>query len=152
MSEPDAAIVKQLAMLEEEAFGRGGLNEWHLVPLIRHGRVFILRSSEKEIIGTVQYILDWDEPKKAYLFGISIAKPWRGQGLGNALLTQSITALQSELINMVELTVDPSNTAAVRLYEQKLGFTRGEYQENEYGAGEHRLAMTLVLHDSQKMW
>lgn len=143
LKKPDAVVVRRLAALEEEAFGCGGLNEWHLVPLIRHGRVFIIRSDENEIIGAAQYMLDWDVPGKAYLVGISIAKERRGQGIGTVLLTESLAVLQSESIKLVELTVEPSNTAAVRLYEQKLGFVRNEYRENEYGAGEHRLAMTL---------
>lgn len=43
----DPALIQRLVELEREAFGVGGLNEWHLVPFIRHGRVYIVRKNQE---------------------------------------------------------------------------------------------------------
>ena len=137
-------LIKRLVQLDKEAFGEGGMNAWHLVPLIRHGRVYILKK-DKEITGSIQYMLDWDSPRKAYMVGVSIAKELRGLGLGTKLLTKSLTALSNEKIEEVELTVDPNNAGAVKVYESKLGFKVTHLRKNEYGEGEDRLVMLLSL-------
>ena len=137
-------IIARLVEIETEAFGPGGLNVWHLEPLIRHGRVYVYRS-ENEIVGLVHYMLDWDRPQKAYMVGVSISKESRGQGIGAKLLKGSFEALSKETIEEVELTVDPNNVAAVKLYESKLGFLVTDFKHDEYGEGEGRLVMKLLL-------
>lgn len=140
----EQALLQRLVQLEREAFGLGGLNEWHLVPFIRHGRVYVTRKNQ-EVIGMVQYMLDWDNPRKAYMMGVSIAKEAHGQGLGTDFIKKSLQALANENIEEVELTVDPANVAAIRVYEGKLGFVAQEVRPNEYGQGENRLVMTISL-------
>lgn len=139
-------VIERLVQLETEAFGEGGMNEWHLVPLIRHGRVYVLKK-HKKIIGVIQYMLDWENPKKTYIFGVSIAEEFRGQGLGTTLLIQSLQAVFRENIEEVELTVDPNNARAINIYESKLGFKVTDSRKNEYGEGEDRLVMKLSLAD-----
>ncbi len=141
----EPALMKRLVELEISAFGDGGLNEWHLIPLIRHGRVFIIRKDE-EISGLIQYMLDWECPQKAYMVGVSTDRNCRGQGLGSTLLQESFKRLYQENIKEIELTVDPDNITAVALYE-KLGFEVIELRKNEYGTGENRLIMKLLLAD-----
>lgn len=140
----DLTMLRRLVQLETEAFGTGGLNEWHLVPFIRHGRVFL--ASEKEAaVGLIQYMRDWDNPRKVYLIGVSIAKERRGQGLGTRLIQTSLEALKKENVAEVELTVDPENKGAIKVYVGKLGFVAKETRIGEYGAGEDRLVMILSL-------
>jgi len=138
------ADVRRLAELEAEAFGPGGLNEWHLVPLIRHGRVFALRR-DGEIIGSVQYMADWENRNKAYIVGISIDRKWRGQSLGTELLAASLRELSKDGISAVELTVAPQNAAAVKVYRDKLGFRSAGVLPAEYGEGEDRVLMVKTL-------
>ncbi|MDH7497216.1 MAG: GNAT family N-acetyltransferase [Syntrophomonadaceae bacterium] len=138
------AEVERMVALEEEAFGPGGLNAWTLVPLIRHGRVFALRSGD-DIVGLVQYMRDWENPRTAYLVGVSVAARLRGNGLGTRLLRQSLQRLAAEGITRVELTVSPANVAAIHVYEEHLGFTAVAYREHEYGRGENRLVLALEL-------
>lgn len=136
--------LQQLVQLEEEAFGQGGLNEWHLVPFVRHGCVFVA-SKEGVEIGMAQYMRDWESPDRAYLVGVSIAAAWRGRGLGTILLRNSMQDLKSMNISEVELTVDPKNEVAIRVYKGKLGFVTKEIRQDEYGIGEDRLIMTVDL-------
>lgn len=140
----DLEVQKRLVYLENQAFGSGGLNEWHLIPLIRHGRVFAARKGQT-IIGVIEYMLDWDNPRKAYMIGVSIAKEARGQGLGTELIKRTLQILSRENLTEVELTVHPENLAAIRVYENKLGFKTEELRTDEYGHGEDRLVMTLSL-------
>jgi ribosomal-protein-alanine N-acetyltransferase len=137
-------LINRLVQLEKEAFGEGGMNAWHLVPLIRHGRVYIFRN-DNAVLGAVQYMLDWDKPYKAYMVGVSTAQESRGQGIGSELLQSSFNALFKENITEVELTVDQNNLVAVKLYESKFGFLVTESRPNEYGEGEDRLVMKLLL-------
>ncbi|HWR56704.1 MAG TPA: GNAT family N-acetyltransferase [Negativicutes bacterium] len=140
----DAKVMQGIIDLETEAFGIGGLNAWHLVPLIRHGRVFMMRENQA-VIGSVQYMLDWSNTQKAYMFGVSVAKNYRGKGIGTNLLKDSIKGLAGEGISEIELTVDPGNVGAIKVYEEKLGFTISEFRKNEYGEGEDRLVMNLPV-------
>jgi ribosomal-protein-alanine N-acetyltransferase len=141
----DQKLIQRLVQLESEAFGVGGMNEWHLVPFIRHGRVYITRSQEEEVIGLVQYFLDWNHPQKAYMMGVSITKEYRGKGLGTRFIKETFAALAKERIKEVELTVDPKNIAAVKVYQNKLGLQVIDFRKNEYGDGEDRLVMNTLL-------
>jgi len=140
----DPAVTRRLVELETEAFGSGGLNEWHIVPIIRHGRVYALRKNH-ELIGCIQYILDWKNRNKAYVIGISIAKEWRGRNLGTELFSESLNTLSREEITEVELTVSPENLAAIRIYKDKLAFRCVGKLSDEYGEGEDRLVMLKTL-------
>ena len=137
-------VIARLVQIETEAFGPGGLNVWNLEPLIRHGRVYVYRV-DNEIVGLVHYMLDWDRPKNAYMVGVTISKESRGQGIGAKLLTESFEALSKDNIYEVELTVDPNNVAAVKLYEVNLGFVVTDFKHDEYGEGEGRLVMKLNI-------
>lgn len=136
--------LENLVQIETGAFGTGGLNEWHLVPFIRHGRVYIARECDK-MVGLIQYMRDWENPDKAYLMGVSIAQAMRGQGIGTFLIRASLHALKKEDIQEVELTVDPGNLVAINIYEGKLGFVENGIRRDEYGAGENRVVMILQL-------
>lgn len=138
----DSATLAALVRLDNLAFGVGGLNEWHYVPLVRHGRVFIFRENDI-VAGAIQYMLDWENPRNAYIMGIVVDEAWRGQGIATQLLQVSFERLREEGLKGVELTVDPNNIAALKIYEQKLGFVRIGYREHEYGIGEHRLILVL---------
>lgn len=137
-------IIDELVNLEKEAFGIGGMNEWHLVPLIRHGKVFLLMTENDEILGAIQYLKDWED-NKAYAYGIAIFKEKQNRGLGTFLFKESLDFLKKEGINKVELTVDPMNERAIKIYKEKLGFEVLEYRKNEYGENENRLVMELIL-------
>lgn len=142
MNRVEPKLVKALVDLETEAFGAGGMNEWHLVPLIRHGKIFVLLEGEAPI-GAAQYMLDWEQPRTSYMVGVSIASGQRGKGLGKELLSETFRQLGQKGIEKVELTVSPDNLAAVTLYERYFGFKRVDYRIAEYGEREDRLVLEL---------
>ncbi len=136
-------LIERLVELEQEAFGYGGMNEWHLVPIIRHGRVFVSRDNDV-IVGAVQYMLDWEKPELAYMVGVSVSGDARGRGIGSELLASSIKSLFEDKITAIELTVEADNIAAVKVYKEKLGFEVTEFRKNEYGLGQDRVVMVLA--------
>lgn len=138
-------IIKQLVDIETNNFGGdAGLNEWTLVPLIRHGRVFVYWHEDKPV-GLCQYMRDWEQPWKAYLVGISINAQVRNRGYGTSLLRESFSYLASENVREVELTVSPGNLEAIVLYQEKLGFMVVDFWEHEYGPGQHRVVMSRLI-------
>lgn len=151
VTDVDQRLIDRLVKLEVEAFGNGGLNEWHLVPIIRHGRLFIIEHSG-EVVGSVQYMRDWNNSQRAYMIGVTVAKEVRGQGVGTELLAKSIEALLDDKITEVELTVDANNAAAIKVYQEKLGFNITEARRNEYGPGQDRLVMLLLVTDFRKVY
>jgi ribosomal-protein-alanine N-acetyltransferase len=137
-------IIDKLIKIEFEVFGEGGLNEWTLLPIIRHGKVFYIEENN-QIIGSAQFMLDWKDHTRTYLIGVSIAKEFHGKGYGTSLLKESINSLFAEGIKVIELTVDPENKPAIAIYERKLGFAVREIRNDEYGKGIHRLLMEKYL-------
>lgn len=144
----DPKIIPQIVSLEQETFGHGGMNEWHLLPLIRHGRVFVSLQNQ-EVIGSVQYLLDWENPKRAYMYGVAMAKPWRGRGVGTSFLQETFRLLSDDGIEAIELTVSSENVGAIKVYQDKLGFNAIGFRENEYGLGEDRMVMQVLLAHNQ---
>ena len=140
----DAQVIEKLKAIEKQAFGDAGLDEWNLVPFVRHGRVIALQNGD-EVVGGAQYIRDWDDPSRAYLVGIAVDSSCRGKGLGTRFLGDSLALLAAEGIKYVELTVDPQNHGAVKVYAKKLGFETVGTRKDEYGAGEDRLVMEKRL-------
>lgn len=144
VQENNLHVINRIIEIDQEAFGSGGMNEWHLLPLVRHGRVFVIKENDF-IMGSIQYLLDWDNRKKAYLFGIAIAKEGRSKGFGSKLIAGSVSKLTKDDIEEIELTVDPANTLAINIYQRKFGFIVTGFRKNEYGNNEDRLIMTLNL-------
>jgi ribosomal protein S18 acetylase RimI-like enzyme len=53
--------------------------------------------------------------------GMAVARPWRGRGVGSALLAAAIEKAHSEGLHKLSLEVFPHNDAALALY-RKFGF------------------------------
>lgn len=144
LSEYDQDLLDKLVDLETEAFGLGGLNKWHLVPFINHGKVFVLYVST-EPVGLGEVLRDFDNPELAYIFGLSVKSEYMNQGLGSELLNYILHYLQETEVKEVELTVDPENKSACHIYKEKFGFKEVEYRKTEYGRNEPRLVMHLSI-------
>lgn len=138
--EPD--VLAQVISLDQEAFGSGGMNEWFIVPCIRHGRLYVLET--EMVVASAQLLRDFSEPLTVYLFGVAVKKEFRGQGLGRTLLRKVFDQLKAEGFRSVTLTVAPDNEVACHLY-RRFGFQEYEFRSAEYGPNRDRLAMQLDL-------
>ncbi len=139
---PSPQLVDEIALLEEANFGRGGLNEWHLPFIIRHGRLYALESSGK-ILGAASLIRDWDHDAKAYLVDFAIVKGRQKEGLGRLLLKGILEEMEQEGTEVLELTVAEENSSATNLYE-RFGFCRVDFLKDEYGQGQDRWLLRLI--------
>ncbi|MEI8093421.1 MAG: GNAT family protein [Spirochaetales bacterium] len=81
-------------------------------------------------------------------FGLTVARDYRGQGLGTRLLEQMLAwARSNDLITSVNLTVWKRNRAAIRLY-RRFGFRpcgERKYAVHRYGRFQTVVAMELLL-------
>ena len=59
--------------------------------------------------------------RRAQIEGVRVAAPWRGQGLGRAMLGWVIEAARQDGCGLVQLTSDKRRADAIRFYES-LGF------------------------------
>lgn len=78
--------------------------------------------------------------------GMSVAEPWRGRGVGSALLEAAIAWAREEGVHKLTLEVFPHNEAALALY-RKFGFEeeghlRGQYRRR---SGERWDAVVMGL-------
>lgn len=139
----DLPLLQEIVKHEEVVFGRGGLNEWTLPMVVRYGKVFILVKG-KELAGVAELMKDWKESGLAFLIGFSIKKEHRQKGLGEFFLKNLIDLLKQDKVQKIQLTVSPSNTPALKLYEKFL-FYQVDYNKDEYGKGEDRIFLELDL-------
>lgn len=80
--------------------------------------------------------------------GVSVARDWRGRGVGRELMTRAIEwARRTEGISRVELEVFSDNARAIRLYE-RMGFATEGLRRRAYvkdGVAIDSLMMALLL-------
>lgn len=129
-------------------FGELGMDEWGLVPQIRHGNVFVLKEEDKKnIVGIAILMRDWEDDEKVYLFDYAIAEELQGHGLGYHFLKVIIRNLKEQGFSKMGLTVDVENIPAIKLYRDKIGFRILQLSEDEYGKTHDRYIMELNFDD-----
>lgn len=144
----DLKILKRMVNFGLGIFGDLGMDEWGLVPQIRHGNVYLLKeSNKKKIIGLAIFMRSWEDVDKCYLYDYAISEEYQGQGLGYHFLVTIAKSIKDQGFKFIELTVDSKNKGAIKLYKDKVGFSIEEYSKDEYGKGHDRYKMVLDLED-----
>lgn len=144
-------FLRRLVDFGMNLFGDLGMDEWGLVPQIRHGNVFVLKEEDKKnIIGLAILMRDWEDSEKVYLFDYAIAEDLQGQGLGYHFLKIIIKNIEEQGFKRVGLTVDTENAPAIRLYKDKIGFVITEMSEDEYGKSHDRYIMDYEIINDNK--
>jgi len=144
-------LLRRMVNFGLNIFGELGMDEWGLVPQIRHGNVYVLKEKEKpQVIGLAILMRDWDEDSKVYLFDFAIKEELQGYGFGYEFLKAIAENLVEQGYEKLSLTVDVENKPAIKLYKDKIGFKIIEFHENEYGEGEDRYYMEWDMIDTFK--
>jgi len=139
-------LLNRMVKFGLDIFGDLGMDQWGLVPQIRHGNVYVLTEEGKhKIVGIAILMRDWEDYYKAYLFDYAISEEFQGKGLGFEFLKVIAEDLESQGFEKMSLTVDVNNEPAIRLYRDKIGFESVLYSIDEYGKGEDRFVMELDL-------
>src|ERR1700722_4260717 len=86
----------------------------------------IVADAEGQVAGTLQLTLIPGLSRhgmlRAQIEGVRVAAPWRGQGLGRAMIGWAIEEARRSGCGLVQLTSDKRRPDAIRFYEA-LGFT-----------------------------
>lgn len=76
--------------------------------------------------------------------GMAVALPWRGRGVGSALLTAAIEKARSDELHKLSLEVFPHNDAAIALY-RKFGFVEEGRRVRHYRRASGELWDSIVM-------
>jgi ribosomal protein S18 acetylase RimI-like enzyme len=144
ISTHDPSLIRTLLDIDLMTFSEPTWSRYTAGLMLRHGRTYVLFADEIPI-GTCQCIRSWDSPWEVVLFSMAIRPGWRGQGLGTHFLEVVLKALENSGARSVVLEVDPKSTAAIRLYEEKFGFSVVAECIGEYGPGHDRVHMRRPL-------
>lgn len=142
---PTPDIISQILQIEKRDFGKGALNEYVIVPLIRHGRVYLAVDDDDEAIACAYFLADIYDPALCFLLSVAVLPEFKGYEIGISLLDYALSELKSLGLLKVKLTVDPSNFNALSVYRERLGFYVAENTADEYGTGDARLVMKRDL-------
>ncbi|HAX17534.1 MAG TPA: hypothetical protein DCY00_02925 [Actinobacteria bacterium] len=145
-------ITLELKKLEISNLGRSAsINEWVIPVFIKYGKIIVAVKNtgkspgqKEKIIAVNELIRKWDDPGTVFIHSFYVKKSFRKKGIGSLLLKESIRIMKEEKIKKIELTVDPGNFQAIRLYK-KFDFEKTDYIENLYGEGIHRDLMTCRI-------
>lgn len=76
--------------------------------------------------------------------GMTVARPWRGRGVGSALLAAAIEKARGEGLHKLSLEVFPHNHAAIALY-RKFGFVEEGRRLKHYRRASGELWDSIVM-------
>ncbi len=144
----DSKLLNDMVDFGLNIFGDLGMDEWGLVPQIRHGNVYVMQDIEDEIIGLAILMRDWEDADMCYLFDFAITPELQGKGLGTYFLNAIISNMEENGFSKMSLTVDINNKPAIKLYKDKIGFKIDHFSKDEYGKGHDRYIMKLNFHQT----
>ena len=144
IEDPHHALIGEMLELEWETFGEEGVDRWTMPYLVRHGKVFVVLK-DGTLVGLAEAIRDFEDEDHAYLVGLSIRKEYRRWGVAAKLMAALLDHLSSRGFTRLSLTVSPRNQAALSLYRDKFGFHEVSQEPQEYGVGEDRIRMELII-------
>jgi L-phenylalanine/L-methionine N-acetyltransferase len=114
---------------------RSAADERRYLKLLRRyadAAVFVAETDEGDVVGRLSVARDPHPASKHVAdLGLMVAAPWRGRGIGGALLQAAVDWCRASGIRKLELHVFPWNEPAIRLYEE-FGFEREGYRKAHY--------------------
>jgi ribosomal-protein-alanine N-acetyltransferase len=145
IKDPDPVLIETLCRLEIKNLGQeAAINQWVLPVIIRYGKLFIAVNNNDSLLGVCEIIRSYVAPSTAFIHSFYIDSGFRNEGIGKMLLREVLSELKNDSFEEVELTVDPDNIAASRLY-RSFGFKKNGTRKDEYGVGIHRDYLSLKL-------
>jgi ribosomal-protein-alanine N-acetyltransferase len=80
---------------------------------------FLVAEVEGKVVG---YIIGWVVSGRARIDSMAVSRPWRGKGIGKAMMNHVLRHFENLGFDEVELEARPENVVAIGLYEA-LGFS-----------------------------
>ena len=131
------ADIDSIIAIESEAYGE---HHWSRESFYNElsnelARYYSAFNSEGELIG---YAGSWEILEETHITNIAVAKKYRRQHIGEALLTRIIDESKKNMVKYITLEVRVGNLPAINLYEKygfhSLGTHKGYYQDNNEDA------------------
>lgn len=118
----DWQILEQVAEIDRQAFGEDGISVFNLSQFTRSGTVFcLIRDS---IVLAEAVVLRNLHDSGAVIFGFAVEQKHQGHGYGAMLMNHLFETAPKLGISFFELTMNPENEAARKLYMEKTGFRK----------------------------
>lgn len=142
------SMLPELLRIQKEAFENGSKEK-----LIRYSKnardIFYVIKDQEKIAGFCIYYLRPSLSlngfkKKSIISSIAIDKDFRGRGLAERILIESIKEMKLNGISSIGLYVNINNQPAIRLYE-KMGFEVTQQIKNICGQGQSCYEMELKI-------
>ncbi|HOY67985.1 MAG TPA: GNAT family N-acetyltransferase [Candidatus Ozemobacteraceae bacterium] len=140
----DWTSLQAVAALEEEAFPDDAQTAPNLALIARAGTVWVARDERGGIVGEA-ILLGTIGEAAAFLFSLAVTATWRRQGISLVLMRTVFDDLRARGVTRLELTCDPQNAAALRLYTERLGCERIELLPDHFGPGRSRWLLRKTL-------
>ncbi len=145
IKDPGPALIKTLCRMEVKSLGQeAAINQWVLPVIIRYGRLFVAGNNDNSLIGVCEIIRSYQVPSTAFIHSFYVDPEFRNKGVSKILLREVMSELRRDSFKEVQLTVDPDNIAAIRLY-RSFGFKKDSIRKDEYGMGKHRDLFIIKL-------
>jgi ribosomal protein S18 acetylase RimI-like enzyme len=101
----------------------------------------IVAVADGDIVGSLHIEATWFGVGE---IGMLVAQPWRGRGVGSALLAAAIEKARDEGLHKLSLEVFPHNDAAIALY-RKFGFVEEGRRVKHYRRASGELWGSVVM-------
>lgn len=114
---------------------------------LEHKNPQLIAIAEDRVIGWCDIIRRNNRPVYSHVgvLGMGILKPWRGKGVGRALLQAALAQAWESGFTRVELTVREDNQGAIALYEA-LGFTvEGRHINSMFVDGRYETVLSMAI-------
>lgn len=116
----DDALADLLVDIDLQSFVEPTISRVVASVLLAHGEVFLLLADD-EVIGFAACSRTFDPPDEGVLVSMGLRPGWRGRGLGQRFVRDTLSGLADDGAVAANLIVGSDNLRAVRLYRE-LGF------------------------------
>lgn len=121
--------VEEVTAVEAASFAIPWTKDAFMNEMLRNDQaIYFVAVHERRVIGFVGF---WQIVDEGHITNIAVLPEYRGQGIGNLLLTQLVEFARSKSLDALTLEVRVSNIGAQKLYE-KFGFENAGRRKRYY--------------------
>ena len=141
-------ILRQIADIDTQAFATDGISVFNLSQFTRSGAVFCLIDEGDKVVAEAVLLRNIHDTG-AVVFGFAVDEACHGRGLGTILMQHLVGLAVRSGLTYLELTVNPDNLAAKKLYMEKTGFYKKAELSDHPQKMEPRWLLRLDLKQSE---
>lgn len=135
--------LEKVAEIDRQAFAEDGISVFNLSQFTRSGAVFCLLDNNAVVAEAV--VLRNIHDSGAVIFGFAVDQNCQNKGYGSLLMQKLLGEVAAAGITYLELTMNPENPSAKKLYMEKAGFYKKAELAVHPHKGEPRWLMRLDL-------